>query len=445
MIAPVHRLALALALLLTLAAARSAAAATVRVDFAKPRPTQPSMVGFTASLGAELPDTLLIDALDPAFWRGRPATAPLKPALGSGVRYVHGIADEWGYPGAAGDWPVHGAPWEHPVEFEAFVRELARAPTVGGQSWEVWNEPDVRARWNGTREQFFETYAVAERALREELGPGAQLVGPNISHYDRAWLAAFLSFCRARGCRVDALAWHERPGRRRAIASIADHLRDARRRFVAGGDGQAVGVRALFIGEVGSGIDQLGPGEWLSYLAALERGRAAGAARACGAEPDGTTNCYNASLDGLLTPRTLQPRATWWATRMYADGLPGRVLATSDSKRISVLGSAWGSAAGGPQVLLGHARAPGRAARRLRVRVELRHLERAPGGCRACRLWIRGRRLAATGAAALEAPQALRPRRVRAHAGRVSLTLAIPLHHVIELTLAPATRPRRVG
>ena len=89
------------------------------------------------------------------------------------------------------------------------MRGLARSLRRESLIWEVWNEPDVREFWDGGRQRFLRHYALSERILREELGPGAVIGGPSISRYSRSWLSSFLRFCERAGCRPDFLSWHE--------------------------------------------------------------------------------------------------------------------------------------------------------------------------------------------------------------------------------------------
>ena len=58
------------------------------------------------------------------------------------------------------------------------MRRAARSLRGREVEWDVWNEPDNPAFWNGTREQFFAVYETAARALVDELGEGAVVGGP---------------------------------------------------------------------------------------------------------------------------------------------------------------------------------------------------------------------------------------------------------------------------
>ena len=62
--------------------------------------------------------------------------------------------------------------------------------------FDVWNEPDAENFWNGTREQFFQVYAVAARTLVDELGAEAVVGGPSTRAAIPAWVGGLLRYCR---------------------------------------------------------------------------------------------------------------------------------------------------------------------------------------------------------------------------------------------------------
>jgi hypothetical protein len=87
----------------------------------------------------------------------------------------------------------------------------ARYEGRGRFYWDIWNEPNFEIFWDGTREQFFETFAIAERIMREELGADARIVGPSTSTWRLDWIQGRADFCLQRGCRFDAVSWHDLP------------------------------------------------------------------------------------------------------------------------------------------------------------------------------------------------------------------------------------------
>ena len=87
------------------------------------------------------------------------------------------LSDLWGYPPSG--WEGRGPPWRDLGAWERVVRRAARSLRGREVEWDVWNQPDNPAFWNGTREQFFAVYETAARALVDELGEGAVVGGPS--------------------------------------------------------------------------------------------------------------------------------------------------------------------------------------------------------------------------------------------------------------------------
>jgi xylan 1,4-beta-xylosidase len=74
--------------------------------------------------------------------------------------------------------------------------------------FEVWNEPNLRAFWAGTREQYFELYRHTVEAIKSvdaELRVGGPATAAN------AWLPEFLDFCRRSKLPVDFVSTHHYP------------------------------------------------------------------------------------------------------------------------------------------------------------------------------------------------------------------------------------------
>ena len=157
--------------------------ARVRLDAPVERPR---VSGFLHGLSDTEPPDRLVAPLRPALWRSNLERAPLERVKRLGARYSVALSGLWGYPMEG--WRGRGPPWERPREWERFVRGLARSLRRESLIWEVWNEPDVREFWDGGRQRFLRHYALSERILREELGPGAVIGGPSISRYSRSWL-----------------------------------------------------------------------------------------------------------------------------------------------------------------------------------------------------------------------------------------------------------------
>jgi hypothetical protein len=336
----------------------------VTVNFADPAKPVRSMVGFLHAFSPTTPADSLFAPLRPALWRAGPMGLNVQAVQRSrqlGARPVLLLSDLYrGY-------PIHGwtAPYADWPAWEARVREVARMTKGQGLIYDVWNEPDTDVFWAGGDELFFETFRRTERVLREELGAEAVVAGPSFAYWDEGRIENFMEYCRRNGVKVDVLAWHEFH-QDRTVPTIAHNAKRARRFML--GKYASVGVRELQVQEVGAMDQQFRPGSALANLFYLEAGGVNAAARACWGEAK-ADNCWNESLDGLLTPQR-ERRAVWWAHWAYARTLDGRVRsASSDSGLVSFAARA--TAADPARVVVGHFdRFQGRGTIEARVRLK---------------------------------------------------------------------------
>lgn len=319
----------------------------VRVEFAQRVATQRNVSGFLHGIEAERPPDSLIDPLRPGLWRLGQLTS-YERVKRSGAQVVLVVSDTWGYPSYHGE---HGWPPDDFAAWEATVRLLARTHRDKSLLWEIWNEPDAPEFWRGDYAAFLETYARAYRVLREELGPKALIGGPSLSRFDPELLDRFAAFCIARGCEANFLAWHELG---EDVSSLESHLRTARARYIEGLAYSALRTGALHVNESVAQASQQRPGALVAIWYHLEHGGAAAAARSCWTDAPGESNCFNATLDGLLTPVRLEPTIAWWTQLAYAAGLGGRVESTTDNQAVTALASV-GSSTSAPQLLIGYA------------------------------------------------------------------------------------------
>lgn len=420
----------------------AAAPPVVTADFGERLAPRPSMTGVLHSFSKVDPPDARITPLRLGLVRGLPNSAPYQRGVSFGARYTVVLSDLWGMPGSAIPWGGRGAPYADLAAWEDFVERAARQARGEDVVWDVWNEPDHPYFWQGTRAQYHATFRVAERALRRVLGSRAFVIGPSTAAYRPDWFGGLLDSCRAAGCRVDALSWHEFAGPGGSgIPPMDQHLRETRRQFVDGARGSDVGVRELHVNESLPQHDHLYPGEQLGTLALLEQHGADASARACWG-PAGQSTCYDDTLDGLLTPkdprapaRSFQPRAVWWATRRYADGIGFRVHSTSSRSRILPIASRRAPDERTATVVLAYAERRGvahpgtPAPAKTDVRLRLRGLDRLPFVGRDARVRVRIERIPATGAAPLTRPHDRGTRSIRVRGGAADLTVAgVRLH-----------------
>jgi xylan 1,4-beta-xylosidase len=415
------------ALLAGAAPAEAAHVATVRVGFATPLETA-NMVGFVHGMDLRRPADELIEPLAPALWRGKLRDVPYRRVEDIGGRYTYVLSDRWGYPGN-GIRP----PYEDFAAWERFVRQTARAGRGRDAVWDVWNEPNEPWFWQGSREQLYETYRIAENVLRQELGPGVVVAGPSTYGWQGGWIAGLLEWCLARGCQVNVLSWHELSSG--SLPAIEARLEQMRALYLHSPRYRALRIRELHVNEAIVAADQYRPGEILGVMHYLEAGGADAAARTCWNDSSGQSNCYNDTLAGLLVPRSFEPRSAWWATKAYADGVGSRVLTRFSDPHVVGLASARSDRPRSAQLLIAHLR--GHRREEVDVKVTLRRLGALPflRGERKVRVAIE--RFPDTGELPLAKPYGRRPALARIEDGEANLTLhRVRMHEAYRLRLS---------
>lgn len=307
----------------------------VTVDFANPEKDVKSMSGFLHGIDGNKPLANTITPLRPNLWRVRNSESNVRISeMGARTELV--LSDNWGYAFNKTDRD-NGAPYNDYSRWEKYVRRLARENQNQSIIWDIWNEPNIKY-WQGTREQFFETYGRAHKVIREVLGSKAVIAGPSITHYDKEFIISFLEYCKSKNLEVNVLTWHELEVDKE-IPFVEEHLKDARKNFLENSRYANLKIKEIHINEVIGESAQYLPGEIIGYLYYLEKGRSDAASKACWLDSENGSNCVYSNLDGLLNPKTFEPRAAWWAYKAYADGFNSRVKTTSSDKRIVALSS----------------------------------------------------------------------------------------------------------
>ena len=137
--------------------------------------------------------------------------------------------------------------------------------------FEVWNEPNLKMFWTGTRKEYFKLYKHTARALKD-VDPGLQVGGPATAQ--NAWITEFLDFCQTRRLPVDFVSTHHYP------TDIADyenadtetrlaHSRRSIMREWAQNARRRAGERPLYYTEWNSSADPRDPRHDEPYAAAF--------------------------------------------------------------------------------------------------------------------------------------------------------------------------------
>ena len=296
----------------------------VIVDFAVPETDVKSMSGFLHGINVSDPVDSLVDLLEPKLLRsgtGFYKVSSRKARISQ--RNILALSDLW-YNGPGKGFTV--MPYEDYDVYRTFLREVIDS-TRGRVIYDVWNEPDVGFLWKGTPKQFFECFKITHDVIREELGSGAIISGPS-THWIPEWIDGFADYCNRNDIQLDVFSYHELYETDDPY-SVQHHLRTLRNSI----EHQYTNLRVkeIQVNEYGYRGSHQNPAQILGYLYNLERGGADGACRACWPDEQDRSTCWNGTLGGLLTPKGLLPRASWWTHRLYAQSVSERVRSQSNA------------------------------------------------------------------------------------------------------------------
>ena len=132
-----------------------------------------------------------------------------------------------------------------PADFDAYARvcvNIVRHYNEGWANgfrhgidyWEIWNEPDLKACWKGSQEDFFRLYEKVATAL-ESHDPQLKVGGPALqgdAFMEKGWGRPFLDRCQERNLPLDFFSIHAYVAE---PDQIADLVRTARRELDARG------------------------------------------------------------------------------------------------------------------------------------------------------------------------------------------------------------------
>lgn len=344
-------LALLTALAWLVLVGHAARAATVSAGF-RISETPKLKVSFLHNLSASAPSDELLVPLRPTAWRSSEASGPADRVRRLGASHTIVLSDHWSYP--AHGWRPAGPPWTQLEGFAAWVRQFAqRYKGRGLLYWDIWNEPDFKIFWDGTREEFYETFAVAERVLREELGSDARIVGPSTTMWRLDWIEGLAEFCLERGCRFDAVSWHDLPDDMRSLPRLSERV-ETTRALLSQARYQSLGVREFHVKRDHGARHPVHAGRCGRLLL--------GAREPPGGRGDQVVLAGRPGTGELGRPDTRRParlghrppRSLWYTWRAYADGRSSRVRSRSRDQRIALLASRRSRRPGEAQLLLGN-------------------------------------------------------------------------------------------
>jgi xylan 1,4-beta-xylosidase len=106
-------------------------------------------------------------------------------------------------------------PPSHYRQWAAFIRRLVAhwvdrygASEVGQWFFEVWNEPNLKEFWTGSREDYFTLYRATAGAIKA-VDPSLQVGGPATAR--DGWIDEFIDYCETAGVAADFVSTHHYP------------------------------------------------------------------------------------------------------------------------------------------------------------------------------------------------------------------------------------------
>ncbi len=224
------------------------------------------------------------------------------------------LSDRFGYPpwnpgvvdrpGKDGNWTA----WEAFVAGEV-ASNLAKGRNGTAIFYDIWNEPDFHQFWDGTFDEFMETWYRGAVAIRN-LDPGAMLVGPSVAFFNTTRVTTFLDYIVERNATLlpNVLTWHEVNNR---VADYESHAIQMRQ--LVEGNANYSSISQVHLHEYGIPEVIRVPGPNVHAISAIDRAQVDGATRAIFS----AGGWHDDTMNDLLTT-DLEPTPVWHAYKAYA-------------------------------------------------------------------------------------------------------------------------------
>ncbi|MGS2738023.1 GH39 family glycosyl hydrolase [Sinomicrobium sp. M5D2P17] len=314
------------------------ASRNITVDVAQKETNVKSMVGFLHSFNNAKPDQQFIDNLEPKYWRvGKSSLPPImKQRTFSGIRQQNAkpiltLGSFYSYPRE-----YKNKKWRAPARNDKGLLGIVEKIYLKHRNnaiYDVWNEPNLRDYWSGTEEEFFKVFKTIHDKIRSLPGGDKAIIsGPSISRFDKRYLSRFFNFCIENNIRLDVISWHENENKKeQTIYKVKENLEWARENWI--NNNKKLGAKKIIINEMMGNASKYSPSVALLFFKQLEDGGADGACKACWRNSNKKSDCFNNSLDGLLSQNG-KPRSIWWAYKYYAESTKSRLQSDSDSPEL---------------------------------------------------------------------------------------------------------------
>ncbi len=306
----------------------------ISVDFSRGIDGVKSVSGFLLSFSDKNHSDDTIRSVQPKLWRTIfPDLCGRIINFSAQAQFV--LSDLWEVPKQK-NWI---APYDNYQAWDQYVTKTAKilsADDPAKISIDFWNEPNTEQSWKGTHAELFETYCRTYRILREQLGPKVKIGGPSTSGFKYDFIKEFLEYCRVNNCEVNFISWHEWD-EWDSITPLAERVKKIRNDFQYNPLYAKQNITEIYINEYSTQREQHSPANLFRYLYYLEKSGVDGACKACWDEKNGVSNCWNNSMNGLLSPADGKPTGTWWMYKYYSEGVNRRVQSNSNDPNAAVL------------------------------------------------------------------------------------------------------------
>ena len=153
-----------------------------------------------------------LDPADPRNYVFEPTDHVLELAQNIGMKIFYRMGTSIEH---TGDWFFNAA---NPTNHEQYAESLAgivRHYTQGWgngftwdiANWEIYNEPNVRACWRGTKAEFIDLYVTCLKRLKREF-PNLNFGGPAFAGCPIGYMKELLAACRKANVAPDFMSWH---------------------------------------------------------------------------------------------------------------------------------------------------------------------------------------------------------------------------------------------
>lgn len=269
----------------------------------------------------------LIAELKPASWRVNTKEAAIF-ARSIGAKTVFVMSDA--YASEFGGYK-NAKPWERGDCVEAWEcyeksieRKVEEVKDVVDY-YDIWNEPDVKYFWQGSRDQYWEMIRRTYARIKEK-DPEANIVMPSFASYASfeayGGIEGFLREAKKNGVLFDAIAWHENDAT--VPPSMLQEKVEAVRAALA--TYPEYKHAQIHINEFAPASNHLIPGWRVAWLSYLEKANVDQASSACW-HFRWQSEC-GAMFDGLLDKKG-NTNSIYWVYKWYA-GMEG-VLVSADA------------------------------------------------------------------------------------------------------------------